>query len=341
MQYELRTKVIEQRRRTFSNLVARYGDRPASRYQEGTIDLQPVENFHYRPLWAPDREIYDERYSALRLTDPYAFTDPRQLYYAPYVASRAGMQEAFATSLEYLRSRDLLARMPAGWQAVVAEVLLPLRHYEAGAQLISVEGARFAWGTTIDQCVTYAAFDRIGNAQMLSRTGLVVGGGSDDVLVSAKREWLQAPALQGLRRLEEELLVDDDWATELITLHLSDLLVYGLMFQYLDEEALLGGAGAYSLVAQHLAAWFADQRRWVDALLRAWLTDPGHAEGNRAALQSTVDGRWAQVVEAASDLACGVAARIPVRALDAVTTQAATVAGDLAALGLRTPEVTR
>jgi phenol hydroxylase P1 protein len=92
VQYELRTKVIEQRRRTFTNLIERYGDRPASRYQEGTIDLQAVENFHYRPLWAPDREIYDVGYSALRLADPYSFTDPRQLYYAPYVASRASMQ---------------------------------------------------------------------------------------------------------------------------------------------------------------------------------------------------------------------------------------------------------
>jgi len=31
MQYELRTQVIEPKRKTFDNLVARYGDRPASR----------------------------------------------------------------------------------------------------------------------------------------------------------------------------------------------------------------------------------------------------------------------------------------------------------------------
>jgi phenol hydroxylase P1 protein len=176
---------------------------------------------------------------------------------------------------------------------------------------------------------------------MLSRVGMVVGGGSDDVLVTAKDAWLRAPVLQGLRRLEEELLVGDDWATKLIALHLADLLVYGLMFQFLDEDALLGGAGAYSLLAQHLAAWFADQRRWVDALIRAWLSDPEHTQTNRAALQEVVDARWAQVVQAASDLAGGVAAHIPVRATEAVTTLAATVAGELAALGLRTCEVTR
>ena len=78
-------------RKTFTHLVKRYGDRPASRYEEGTIDIQAKENFHYRPLWDPEHDIYDEAFSAFRLTDPYSFTDPRQFYYAPYVTSRAAM----------------------------------------------------------------------------------------------------------------------------------------------------------------------------------------------------------------------------------------------------------
>ena len=79
---------IEPERNTFTYLVERFGDRPASRYQEGSFDIQPTENFHYRPIWDPDHEIYDPDYTALKLTDPYSFTDPRQYYYAPYVASR-------------------------------------------------------------------------------------------------------------------------------------------------------------------------------------------------------------------------------------------------------------
>ena len=39
MQIELRTQVIEPRRKTFQHLIDRYGDRPASRYEEGTVDL--------------------------------------------------------------------------------------------------------------------------------------------------------------------------------------------------------------------------------------------------------------------------------------------------------------
>ena len=54
MEYELRQQVIEPRRKTFQNLVDRYGDKPASRYLEASIDIQPTENFHYRPLWEPE-----------------------------------------------------------------------------------------------------------------------------------------------------------------------------------------------------------------------------------------------------------------------------------------------
>ena len=69
MQYELRTLVIEPRRKTFTNLAERYGDRPASRYEEGSVEIQATANFHYRPLWDPQHELYDPRWSALRLTD--------------------------------------------------------------------------------------------------------------------------------------------------------------------------------------------------------------------------------------------------------------------------------
>ena len=107
MQYELRTQVIEPRRKTFTNLTERYGDRPATRYEEGSVDVQATANFHYRPLWDPTHEIYDPEYSALRLTDPYSFVDPRQFYYAPYVTSRAHLHEAFGSTLPYLENRDL------------------------------------------------------------------------------------------------------------------------------------------------------------------------------------------------------------------------------------------
>jgi phenol hydroxylase P1 protein len=303
VQYELRTQVIEPQRKTFDHLVARYGDRPASRYEEGTIDIQAKENFHYRPLWDPSREIYDEAFSVLRLTDPYSFTDPRQYYYAPYVTSRAAMSDAFGATLTYLESRGMLERLPEAWKDLLAQLIIPLRHYESGAQLISTAAARFGFGTTITQCAAYAAFDRIGNAQLVSRLGISLDGGTANLLEDAKRSWLEDDALQGLRRLVEETIVEKDWALALIALDVTDQLLYSVLFSHLDDAAIAGGAPGYSLAAQHLTDWFKDQRRWLDALYRAWVSDPELGAGNAEIIASAVAGAVDRAVAALRPLA--------------------------------------
>jgi phenol hydroxylase P1 protein len=290
VQYELRTQVIEPQRKTFDHLVARYGDRPASRYEEGSIDIQAKENFHFRPLWDPEKEIYDEAFSVLRLTDPYSFTDPRQYYYAPYVTSRAAMSDAVGATLTYLESRGLLERLPEAWRDLLAQLVVPLRHYESGAQLISTAAARFGFGTTITQCAAYAAFDRIGNAQTLSRLGIALDGGTAGLLEDAKVSWLEDDSLQGLRRLVEETIVERDWGLALVALDVAELLLYRILFVHLDDVAITSGAPAYSLAAQHFSDWFKDQRRWLDALYRAWTSDPELGAANAAILASAVAG---------------------------------------------------
>lgn len=333
MQYELRTQVIEPRRKTFQYLIDRYGDRPASRYEEGTIDIQATEHFHYRPLWAPDKELYDESWSAFRLTDPYSFTDPRQYYYAPYVTARASLQEAFARTLDYLQRRDLLDRLPEPWKELIAQVLLPLRHYESGAQMVSTAGARFCYGASIAQCCAYAAFDRIGNAQMLSRLGIALDGGTAALLEDAKRAWMELPELQPLRKYLEELLVEEDWAVALVGLDVADQLIYALCYRHLDEVALMSGASSYSLVAQHHSGWFADQRRWVDALYKAWLADPEYGAANAVTLAQAVNGALPRAVEAVRALAAAVDGHVAAAGKEFVDRTAATVASALRELG--------
>ncbi len=147
MQYELKQQIIEPLRHTFDPLIKRYGDKPASRYLEGTIDLQPVENFHYRPTWDATRELYDADYSALKLADPYSYLDPRQYYYTPpYVTNRAAMHEAFGKTLDYVTDHGLLERTPEAWQQLITEVIIPLRHYESGGQMLFSNACRFGYG---------------------------------------------------------------------------------------------------------------------------------------------------------------------------------------------------
>ena len=298
MGYELRTNVVEPERNTFSYLVERFGDRPATRYQEASFNVQPTENFHYRPTWDPDHELYDPNYTALKLTDPYAYTDPRQYYYTPYVSHAAARYESFGQTLKYVEDRRLLDKLPEAWHTVLTAYVLPLRHYESGAQLISINASRFAYGTTVEQPACFASFDRIGNAQLLSLIGLAMAGGADDTLGEAKKNWLYAAPLQGLRKLIEELLVEQDWAVGLIALDLADQQLYPMLYGHLDERALYRNAVAYSLFARHFHDWYGNHRKWLTALLKAWTTDPNHADSNRKVL-GEIANRWYPQVSSA------------------------------------------
>ena len=336
MQYELRTQVIEPVRATYTPLVERRGDRPVSRYEEGTVDLQATEHFHYRPLWDPAHELYDPGYSVLKLTDPYSFADPRQYYYAPYVTARAQMFDAFSRTLDYIDDHGLFGRMAQEWRDLMIAALLPIRHYEGGAQLISAEGARFAYGTSVEQCLSYAAFDRIGNAQMLSRVGLALGEGDTGPLTEARQSWLERAELQPLRRYVEELLVERDWAVSAFALDLADRLLYPLLYRHLDNAALAAGQSALSLVAQHLHAWFTDHRKWVDALVAAWTGDSEHGAANTEALAAIVRRRLPQAVSAVANLAAAADAAVDTGARAAAEEQAERLRADLAAAGIPT-----
>lgn len=306
MQIELRTQVIEPRRKTFQHLVDRYGDRPASRYEEGTVDLQGKVNFQYKPLWAPDKEIYSPDFSVLKLTDEYSFMDPRQFYYAPYVAARADLYDAFASTLTYLEKRNLFERLPEAWGSIVQNVLIPLRHYEGAAQMISAFAARYGWGTSITQCAAYASFDRIGNAQMLSRVGISYGGGTAEPLTVAKTAWLEDETWQPLRKHVEQLLVEQDWGKALVALDVTDRVIYELLYTHLDDAAIGAGAGPYSLVAQHFTSWFTDQRKWIDGLVKAWAADPQLGRANVEAIHAVVEATLTTVAEALAPVAAAI-----------------------------------
>jgi phenol/toluene 2-monooxygenase (NADH) P1/A1 len=89
---QIKTIDIEPKRQTFGHVARRLGgDKPASRYQEATLDVQATANFHYKPLWEGEYWQYDTRKTAVVMEDWYKPLDPRQYYYATYNIARANM----------------------------------------------------------------------------------------------------------------------------------------------------------------------------------------------------------------------------------------------------------
>ncbi|MDR3376825.1 MAG: hypothetical protein P4L98_24155 [Ancalomicrobiaceae bacterium] len=300
MQLDLRTISIKPLRQTFGHLARRMGaDKPASRYIEGTMDLQPVENFHYRPSWDPDFDIFDPRRTAIVMKDWYALKDPRQFFYGAWVLARARMQDAAEADFALVEERGLAAAYPEAGKAVVRSVLLPLRHLAWGANINDSFIGAHGYGIAISQAATYAAMDQLGIAQYLTRLALAF---SDiEALAAAKSAWLEAPLWQGLRRYVEDLMVTGDWFEVLVAQNVVlDGLLYPLVYDRLADALDASHGPVVSLLTRFQSEWAGENAKWLDAVIKVAAADsPENAEKLAAWV-----GQWrARALEAVAPVA--------------------------------------
>lgn len=269
MQMDLRTVAIEPRRTSFAHVMRRIGEgKTASRYQEGTLDLQCAAPGHYRPLWDPTHEFFDASRTAIAMTDWYAFKDPRQYYYGAYVIARARQQEAAEGAFDFVESRGLAQVTSPGIIRAALDLLLPLRHAAWGSSMNNDSNAAYGMGTGITQPSLYYAMDQLGIAQFITRIGLTFGGPAE--LDAAKEAWMNAGAWQPLRRLIEDLFVERDWFEVLVA---QDLVLDGLLYpivygSIVDDHFGLNGGSAIAMLCQFQAEWAAETTKWVDAQIR-------------------------------------------------------------------------
>ncbi|UVJ46023.1 aromatic/alkene monooxygenase hydroxylase subunit beta [Pseudomonas sp. LS1212] len=301
MSVEIKTTTAQTIRNTFSHTRRRFGDKPASRYQEASFDLESATNFHYKPLWQPDKLLNDATRTAVVMADWYSVSDPRQFYYGAYVQTRAKMQENAEHDYAFCEKRNLLAGLDATTRQQLACILLPLRHAELGANMNNSSIAADGFGTSLTQMHMFHAMDRLGIAQYLSRIGLMLDDGDIGLLAEARQQWLSDPAWQGLRRYVEDSLVIKDWFELSLAQNLvSDGLLYPLLFQKFDEQLCARGAGQVGMLTEFMRLWFTESQRWVDALVRTVINE---SPANLALVQGWVDRLSLTAVEALRPLA--------------------------------------
>lgn len=281
MQIDLHTLNIKPLRQTFDHVAARIGnDRPASRYQEATFDLQPEVNFHYRPTWDPDHEIFDPARTRIVMKDWYAFKDPRQFYYATYTQARARMQETAEADFDFVEERGLALHYPDAARKLALEVLLPLRHVEWGANMNNSAICAYGYGTAVTQPCIFVAMDRLGMAQYLTRIGLLLDGAA--ALETAKRAWLQDAKWQALRRYVEDSFVVQDWFELFVAQNLVlDGLLYPLLYQRFDDALSAQAGPTLSMLVRFQNEWFAETGKWIDSTIK---TAVAESAGNQALL---------------------------------------------------------
>lgn len=283
MTIEIKTLKIEPRRQTFGHIARRLGaDKPASRYDEATLDVQPTDNFHYKPLWGADYWHIDPRRTRIVMADWYALRDPRQYYYGAYNIARAAQSQTTETNFEFVDKRNLLAAVDPAWRETVAFYLLPLRHMEWGANNNATDMCDRGYGTAVTAPCIFAAADRLGMAQIIGRIGLLLDGNTGKALERAKQDWMDAPEWQGLRRLTEDSMVVRDWFELFVGQHLAiDGMLYPLVYGRFDVAGQRQGGTALSMLTEFMSDWSAEHGRWVDAVVR---TAAAESDDNRALL---------------------------------------------------------
>lgn len=284
MQIDLRTVAIKPLRHTFDHLVERFGDKPASRYQEGSYNIQQESIFHYRPSWDAERVLFDKKRTKIQMQDWYALKDPRQYYYGAYTIARARQQDAAESSFDMIEERGLAELIPAELKQIALDVLVPMRHVEWGGNMGNSYITAYGYGTVITQPCLYHAMDHLGVAQYLTRIGLVLDG--PEALDAAKEAWMSATAWQPMRRHVENLLVLEDWFEIFVAQNLVlEGLLNPMLYDYLDAEFSAKGGTAISMMTRFMAEWSAETAKWIDAQIK---TAAAESPENKAQLSAWV-----------------------------------------------------
>ncbi len=294
MEIDLRTVAIKPLRHTFDNIARRFGDKPASRYQEGTYDIQQTDIFHYRPMWEPELQLFDKRRTKIEMKDWYALKDPRQFYYGAWTIARSRQQEAADSSFEMIEDRGLVGMIPAELKKLALDVLVPMRHVEWGANMGNSYMAAYGYGTAITQPCIYHAMDHLAVAQYLTRIGLVLDG--PEALDAAKDAWMNAGLWQPMRRHVENVLVVQDWFEIFVAQNLVlEGLAYPLLYDYLDGEFSAKGGTAISMMTRFMTEWATETGKWVDAQIKVAAAE---SPENKALISDWLKQYRAPVLEA-------------------------------------------
>lgn len=296
MSVEIKTNSVTTIRNTYSHIKRRFGDKPATRYQEASYDIEATENFHYKPLWDPQRSLNDPSRTTIKMADWYAISDPRQFYYGAYVGSRAKMQENAESSFKFCEKRNLISSLDESIQHKLLKYLVPFRHLNQAANMNNSMIAAESVATTVAQAHIYQSMDHLGIGQYLSRIALMIDGNTGTALNTSKTFWMDDPMWQPMRKLAEDSMVVKDWF-ELTLLQnlLIDKALFSFAYEAMDEWFIEMGARDVGMLTEFMRDWNKETTRWIVAVVKTAVEESDY---NKEKLQSWVN-QWEPQVFAA------------------------------------------
>ncbi len=275
MELNIASVEIEPKRHTFGNVARRLGeDRPASRYEEAMYDAQPTENFHYRPQWEPEFEIYDKARTKIKMNDWYDLLDPRKFHYMTYVSTRASQNAANIQSFDFIEKRSLVNFIKRENLEKAFDFLTPLRHYEYGANMNNLAIVDRVYGTAMMSATMFHAEDRLGMAQHITKMILLLGDNDVTKLDSGKEAWLNDSKWQGLRKAVEDSLVEKDPIRLFIKQNVVfDAFVIPLMINEFSKEMATHEEMVVPMLSEFITSWYEETIKWLDSVVKVMVNE--------------------------------------------------------------------
>ena len=302
MELNIASVEIEPKRHTFGHIARRFGeDRPASRYEEAMYDAQETENFHYRPMYEPEFEIYDKNRTKIKMNDWYDLLDPRKFHYMTYVSARSKENSANQQSFDFIDNNGLIYRYSTEMKEEIYKYLAPLRHYEYAANLNNLNIVARGYGTALNAAALFYATDSLGMAQHITKTILAVSDNDTSVLDEAKNSWMTCENWQPLRKLVEETLVIRDPIQILVAQNVAlDGLVIPLLIR--DFSANIANKNndfSLKMMLEFIYNWQEETTKWLDSILGVMVKE---SEENREILSSWANEYISKAIDALTPL---------------------------------------
>lgn len=278
MELNIASVEIEPKRHTFGHVARRLGeDRPASRYEEAMYDAQPTENFHYRPQWEPEFEIYDKARTKIKMNDWYDLLDPRKFHYMSYVSTRASQNAGNEQSFEFIDKRGLVNFVKKENLQKVYEFLTPLRHYEYGGNMNNLAIVDRVYGTAMMSACLFHAEDKLGMAQHISKIILLLSDNDVEKLDSGKDDWLNCSKWQGLRKAIEDSLVEKDPIRLFIKQNVVfDGFVIPLMVNEFSKEMAKNEEMVIPMLTEFITTWYEETIKWLDSVTKVMASESAY-----------------------------------------------------------------
>lgn len=278
--------------------------RRATQYEEVTVHVQWAPENYAAQGWfnrdARGRGAWSDDSTQLRARNWWAFRDPTQEWFRPFVTRQAAVGDAVVHAIDGAQRADAFAGFTPGWRELLASHYAAYRYPEYGLFLCFSHAQREALSDVVASPLMFQSLEKDRHAQDIALYGMELeqrlDGFSD---ATCKATWMESPIWQPARRWVEGLLAERDWGEIDLAINLVFEPVIAALFV---RELILRGAPYHGDPVTPILAEGAEADRAHRAETTAAFVRFLHEQApeNRQTIQGWID-KWAPGALAAAD----------------------------------------